>query len=199
MSKHSSGNTRPQERVGTPGGRSPSERDSSPRLVALGVVWLLLMAPPAAAQRSHRAKSKARSDEFVTIINSGSTNTNGYTVTLYQEINSPKSIWVQIPDSEGGVKTDDAELVKLSKKLFHDIAVPLPLSGLSPRHGMRSASFGTKTYILYKGQRSPDLTFGGDARVNALRADVAAITQALHIRNTPRHPIVPHLNSTNTP
>ena len=60
------------------------------------------------------------------------------------------------------------------------------------RHGMRSASFGTETYITYKGQKSPDLTLASDPRTAALKADIDAITKTLHLGNAPRRPIVIH-------
>ena len=66
----------------------------------------------------------------------------------------------------------------------------MPLNALPVRHGMRSASFGTQTFITYKGQKSPDLTFASDPRTVALRADIDQITKALHVGNAPRHPIV---------
>ena len=108
------------------------------------------------------------------IENTGSTNTKGYKMTV----------------SSSGAIMDGKALVlppAMSKKLFRDLAAAMPLTGLPARHGMRSASFGTRTFITYKGQQSPDLTFGGgDARATALKADVDAITQQLGVTNAPR-------------
>ena len=78
------------------------------------------------------------------------------------------------------------------KKLFADLNAAMPLTSLPVRHGMRSASFGTETFITYKGQQSPDLTFASDPRTVALKADIDAITKTLHVGNAPRRPIVIH-------
>ena len=184
--------TRPRQRLGTPGGRSPSGRDLSPCPLTLITAGLLLAAPPAAAQKPHQATS---AEDCVVIQNTGSTNTSGYTFVLSRD---------GVAGMFGG--QEDSRAVHLPKrqkplvaKLFRDLAAAMPFKTLPARHGMRSASFGTKTYVTYKGQDSPDLTFGGDTKVNALRADVTAITQALHVGVTPRRPIVLHLNSTNKP
>lgn len=126
------------------------------------------------------------------IVNTGSTNTTGYT------------IWVQPSGSvryaiQRGLGNDFQAMahpvagripVVQSKKLFHDLIAAGPLSALPARRGMRSVSFGTATYIYYKGDRSPDLTLGGDARADALKADVAAISSALHVVSGPRRPVL---------
>ena len=74
-------------------------------------------------------------------------------------------------------------------KLFQDLNAAMPLTSLPVRHGMRSASFGTATYITYRGQKSPDLTFASDPRTVALKADIDSITKTLHVGNAPRRPI----------
>lgn len=148
---------------------------------AVAYVGYLALAVPA-APLSHLMPTDAL------IVNTSSTNTSGYTFYV-----SPRGA-VQFvgsthPSSE--VYLGIASLPKAqTKKLFQDLAAAWPLTSLHVRHGLRSASFGTATYITYKGQKSPDLTFGGDARANALKADIGAITQALHVGNTPRRPLM---------
>ena len=145
------------------------------RLIGAGIAGLLLGALPALAKT---AKPKTVPVESAVIENSGSTNTTGYKITV---------------SSGGSAQVDGRTLVvppAACKKLFADLAAALPLTGLPARRGMRSASFGTSTTITYKGQRSPDLTFGGDPRVAALKADIDAVTQALHVSSRPRRPAV---------
>ncbi len=133
------------------------------------------------------AKSPKTTLKMATIENTGSTNTRGYGLFVYS--NGQVAV--------GGLSRQDSSLPEphsprisqlVASKFFHDLAAAMPLTKLTVRHGMRSASFGTSTYVTYKGQRSPDLTFGGDAPANALKADIDAITKALHVGNMPRRP-----------
>jgi len=145
---------------------------------ALGLAGLLLTALPALAKAPYKAKPKMVHSETAIIENTGSTNTKGYQITVHSAGASVDGKTVSLP-------------MAMTQQLFHDLAAAMPLSGMPARHGMRSASFGTRTFITYKGQQSPDLTFGGDARATALKADIEAITGALHIGNTPRRPALP--------
>jgi hypothetical protein len=43
------------------------------------------------------------------------------------------------------------------KKLINDLDAVMPLSGLGSIGCAKSASFGTRTYVTYKGQTSPDI------------------------------------------
>ena len=149
------------------------------RIIITGAAGLLLAAPPVLAKAPQKAKPRAVPVETAVIVNTGSTNTKGYQITV---------------SSTGGARMDGKALglpIAMNKQLFHDLAAAMPLSGLPARHGMRSASFGTRTFVTYKGQQSPDLTFGGDARASALKADIEAITQELGVTNAPRRPAVP--------
>ena len=148
-------------------------------LLVFGAAGLILAALPALAKAPRKAKPKAAPAETAVIENTGSTNTNGYRIMV---------------SSTGGASLDGKARglpMAVNKQLFHDLAAAMPLTDLPARHGMRSASFGTRTFITYKGQRSPDLTFGGDPKATALKADIDAITQALHVGNTPRRPVRP--------
>lgn len=122
------------------------------------------------------------------ILNTGSTNTTGYLVYV-----SPKGsaqIYIRTMHSGGDNFAVAALPQSQVKKLFHDLTAAMPLTKMHTRRGMRSTSFGTATYITYKGQRSPDLTFGGDARANALKADIDAILRTLHLSNALRRPLL---------
>ena len=146
--------------------------------IALGLAGLLFAALPAQAKAPHKAKAKMMQPETAIIENTGSTNTKGYKIIVHSTGTSVDGKPVSLPTA-------------MAQQLFRDLAGAMPLSGLPARHGMRSASFGTRTYITYKGQQSPDLTFGGDARANALKTDIEAIVGALHVGNAPRRPAPP--------
>ena len=164
-------------------------------LLVLGAAGLILVMAPSTAKPAHRVKptprvkamqkpkTKSVEEEYAIIQNTGSTNTQGYFLMLTSYGN-----WKPSDQEDMDMLAVPAKQMPLVTKLFRDLAAAMPLSKLPARHGMRSASFGTRTFIIYKGQQSPDLTFGGDDRTNALKADVDAITKALHVGNTPRNP-----------
>ena len=137
------------------------------------------------------AKPKAAPVQTAVIGNSGSTNTFGYTVTVSLTGNSYHVASVSNNGSIRNSETGNHENLRLEvKRFFSDLDAAMPLSSLPVRHGMRSASFGTRTTITYKGQQSPDLTFASDPRTTALKADIAAMTSIVHATDIPKHPIV---------
>ena len=186
MSTHSEGEG------GTRGNKVPirrmpfSERNLFPRLLALTAAGLLLAALPAMAKAPQAAAMN-----IVEVDNTGSTNTLGYHFTVTRK--ADQSGYVSYQYRIGVGKIQGVLLSRaLTNRLFHDLDDAMPLTSLPVRHGMRSASFGTETYITYKGQKSPDLTLASDPRTAALKADIDAITKTLHLGNAPRRPIVIH-------
>ncbi len=159
-----------------------STRNNAPILL-LATGLLLTAALSAGARAPHRHKpatTKPTPMQTATIENSGSTNTKGYRIVV----------------SSNGKATVEGQAVTALTKIqttafFHDLQAAMPLSSLPAGRGMRSVSFGTSTVVTYRGQTSPDLTFAGDPRAAALKADITAITEALHVRNLPRHPVTP--------
>lgn len=157
-------------------------------LLVFGAASLILAALPTLAKAPQKAKPKTAPVETAVIVNTGSTNTKGYEITVY----STGGAMLLMKAADRPIKYSvNARKVQEASKLFRDLAAAMPLTDLPVRHGMRSASFGTRTFITYKGQQSPDLTFGGDARAATLKADIDAITQQLGVSNSPRHPAVP--------
>lgn len=157
------------------------------KMVICGVAGLLLAALPAAAKAPHKARPRAvpASKQYAIIQNSGSTNTTGYYLML-----SNQGIWQASDQKDSPSLTVPKNQMPLVAKLFHDLKAAMPLTSLPAGHGARSASFGTETYVTYKGQQSPDLTFASDLRTAALKADIAALTSALGVRNTPKHLVI---------
>jgi len=179
------------------------------RLLVAGTVGLLLAALPALAKMPPKTKPKSAPAETAVIENSGSTNTLGYVITIssnyYARIDEQPRVPVlsRVPkaltDKRGGGQHPvvvDVVLSRVPKALtdrfFADLNAAMPLTALPVRHGMRSASFGTQTFITYKGQKSPDLTFASDPRTVALKADIDSITKDLGFVNAPRRPVVIH-------
>ncbi len=154
-----------------------------------GAAGLLLAALPAVAQK---AKPKTAPTETVTIVNTGSTNTFGYKITMIQtSINYRVDMISDNGTDKGSNYGTLKQMGSHSAHFFKDLDAAMPLSSLPVRHGMRSASFGTQTFIIYKGQKSPDLTFASDPRSVALKADIDALAGLIGASNLSRHPSPP--------
>ncbi len=152
---------------------------------------MVLAALPGWAGPPSKAAPKTAPVETVTIENTGSTNTTGYQIV----VSSSGSASYREAGANGTALDNLAKprIQALSKdvtaKLFTDLAAAGPLASLPARHGMRSVSFGTETYVTYKGQRSPDLTFPASPQAQSVRDDVMAITRTLHVANHARFPL----------
>ena len=139
---------------------------------------LLLAALPLFAKTA----PKKAIEETVTIENSGSTNTAGYKIVVSSR---GRASYVE----SGAKPRAQALSLNSTAKLFADVVAAMPLASLPVRHGMRSASFGTNTYVIYRGQRSPDLTLPSGPLARALHDDILEIENALHAGNHLRRPI----------
>jgi hypothetical protein len=133
--------------------------------------FLALSGVKAASNEPMSQKRKAE------IINSGSTNAAGYQIVV-DESGHAKYIpgkgrhGIASPDSEMEMEIP-AEMVG---KFFADIDRAGPLSKLPVGHCMKSASFGTMTFVKVGDDQSPDLSCTDqDPRMDALYKDVLAI------------------------
>jgi hypothetical protein len=109
-----------------------------------------------------------------TILNTGSTNTASYTITIDRQGKATVSVNGATPVSATVAK-------KLADKLFADIAATPALQSIANRGCMKSASFGTSTLLQYGGHVSPDLSCAGDGHGMALYGDIRAIEGALSL------------------
>ncbi len=115
------------------------------------------------------------------IVNTGSTNTRGYRIYVQPSgrvryVLANRSRASQSESMRGG-KVAKAQ----AAQLFHDIARALPFAKLPAGHGVKSASFGTSTYVTFGRQSSPDLSFPENAKARALAADARSIATALRL------------------
>jgi hypothetical protein len=116
-------------------------------------------------------QNKAVESQQVTIIDTGSTNRPGLQVTL---------------DASGNAKARGAEgrVIRLNsaicKRFMLAVQSAAPLHALTAAHCMKSVSFGSRLFIEYHGERSPDLScpVQGNPRVDALKKQAAEILAA---------------------
>jgi hypothetical protein len=108
------------------------------------------------------------------IVNSGSTNIAGYKIVV-----RPGGAATVVID--GAPDRDQQLSAATSGAFFKDLAAATPLSGLAAQPCMKSASFGSRTTIEYKGERSPDISCPMTGIGQSLGADVERITSELHV------------------
>lgn len=107
------------------------------------------------------------------ILNTGSTNAMGYRIVVTQA-GSAEYVW--------GSKRTTAHIdPSLASTFFADAQRGMPLSRLRYAPCMKSASFGTETYVWWHGQRSPDLTCPEGAISQSVYHDALSIANALKI------------------
>lgn len=106
----------------------------------------------------------------VVITDTGSTNRAGMTVTVGSKGHT-------VIESRNGTKAKMTLDSDLQRKLLEDIQSASPLDQLPITHCAKSISFGTRTFVTFKGVKSPDISCAGqsDPRVTALQKDVNMI------------------------
>ncbi len=117
--------------------------------------------------------------DVVMIVNSGSTNTAGYTL----RVERAGTVTLIGQDDLPAKKTVDPKLVAA---LFNDLKITGPLSKMATARCMKSASFGTVTHVAYQGEVSPDISCPANAGGGRqLEIDTDAIVQAAGVARLP--------------
>lgn len=137
--------------------------------IAFRILALVLaaLAPAAAAPRRDGA----------VIRNTGSTNTAAYTVKVW----SDGSAWGVVSNRAGTASSAPVTArlpMDIVKKFFADARANKAEGRITRGGCMKSASFGTSTYVLYHGWKSGDLQCPGGG---TLASETAQIAAALHL------------------
>jgi hypothetical protein len=122
--------------------------------------------------------------DHAVIVNSGSTNSYGYTITIGSD--GKASVTMQ-KRGESAVGTPKPFTVPAATtaRFFSDLAAARKGHAVTVPC-MKSASFGTSTHITWQGWTSPDLSCPPkDGLGNALVTDMAAIRKAAGIEELP--------------
>jgi hypothetical protein len=139
------------------------------------------------------ARVAAQQRDGATIRNSGSTNTVGYTITLWTDGTGSASV-------QGGAARTIAIAHDLVTQFFSDLQAAHVEHG-QLAHCMKSVSFGTTTTVVWHAWQSPDLQCPPfSANVAALAKDVQAIEAAAGVNTgTPRRIGIPPYMRKNPP
>jgi hypothetical protein len=112
--------------------------------------------------------------DFATIRNSGSTNTAGFTITIWSDAGGSASV-------QGATPMPFAVPDDLRARFFADLHTASN-DVAAATHCMKSASFGTSTFVQWHEWSSPDLQCPPfSASLGALASDVHAIEAAAGI------------------
>lgn len=126
----------------------------------------------------------------ILIKDTGSTNGIGFQFTIYRhrpavcvydDWAKHRQITSRFPHKLGPPDGKSVIPAALVSQFFQDVASQMPLSKLKHGHCLKSASFGSSTYIVYKEEESPDiqcLTKGS----RRLYKDYTAILRSLRER-----------------
>lgn len=111
-----------------------------------------------------------------TIVNSGSTNTAGYTITVWSDGTATSLVRGASSPTPFTVPKETAE------RFFSDVKAARG-NGAQLQHCMKSASFGTRTVVQWHGWSSPDLQCPPfTPEVGALATDVQSLESAANIQ-----------------
>lgn len=109
------------------------------------------------------------------IVNSGSTNTAGFRITIDASGDAEYTATSRKPGPNAAAQKHVPDT--LVKRLYSDLDAAKPLASLPHPHCMKSASFGTRLTIEFDDSETPDLACGdGDnAKLRALIHDAEEI------------------------
>jgi FtsP/CotA-like multicopper oxidase with cupredoxin domain len=118
------------------------------------------------------------------IVNSGSTNTYGYTIEVWSD-GSATAVLQRRGQSASATPKPFKVPAATVARFFANLAAARKGNALTVPC-MKSASFGTSTHITWQGWTSPDLSCPPkDSLGDALVSDIAAIRQAAGIEELP--------------
>lgn len=120
----------------------------------------------------------AAASDSIVIVDSGSTNTIGYRITV-----SASGEASYVSGAGPGHATLPADLYTHLKS---DVAGAGPLSKLPAGSCMKPASFGTAVKISLGGETSPDLSCAGNDAATKLKDDIDAVVAFLKLEDVPR-------------
>lgn len=114
----------------------------------------------------------------IVITNTGATNLIGYRVVIAADGHAA------FATGEGSGK---AQLpANLFRQFERNVFAARPLAQLAKQSCMKSASFGTSTFVALDGDRSPDLSCPANGLERALQKDVQRVDAFLGVGNVPR-------------
>ena len=121
------------------------------------------------------------------IVDSGSTNTNGFRLVVEQSGKIQSIVKPHGPQARNGespAATSGTVPPTLARRFYSDLDAAWPLSLRPSQHCLKSASFGTRLTIEFAGETTPDLSCGRitNPSVRALAQDAREIIEASDVK-----------------
>jgi hypothetical protein len=141
-------------------------------IIPIAMIFISLTLTTSSSALSSTQLTKTSFNSTAVITNSGSVNTCAYVIHVSLARNATYTC-----DTHQGQGSLSQTLIE---NFFHDINSAQPLNALPHRTDcIKSKSFGTKTYIEYGTQKSPDVSCAADPIGEKLANDANAIKAAL--------------------
>jgi hypothetical protein len=153
-------------------------------VVTIFTLATIAQGPPAGRLAGQEAKGRPPQDRgFAAIVDSGSTNTNGFRILVEPSGRTQSTVVPRVPQGppvELPITTIGKIPSALARRLYSDLDTAWPLSSLPPAHCLKSASFGTRLTVEFADQTTPDLSCGNmtNASMRALARDAREIVAA---------------------
>jgi hypothetical protein len=129
-----------------------------------------------AALNAVQAPPSAPPDVAV-VVNSGSTNTAGYRIII-----RPNGSATYIFNRASASAPAQTLSPLLTRTFFRDLAAARPFTALPPGPCMKSASFGTKTFVDFRAASTPDLSCApAESKSSRVYQDILNIERYLHV------------------
>ena len=163
---------------------SSGDRDCAVRALRLrytGFFTMMLTVTALAAIAVASACSAQSSLASAVILNSGSTNTAGYRISVERRGDAEYTVTPRRQRSEESVEPMHHKLTDaLVQRFFADLESAEPLEELPSTHCLKSASFGSSTIIQFGHEQTPDLSCptAQNEHVKSLMRDVTEIARA---------------------
>ncbi len=127
------------------------------------------------------------------IVDSGSTNTAGFRLTVDRSGKAEYAVTARRPHASLEVQPQPKNQrlpSSLVKRFYSDLEAASPFSAMPSGRCMKSASFGTTRTIEFEGRTTPDLSCGdrGNARLRSLIQDVNDIVEAFNASSKQKAP-----------
>jgi hypothetical protein len=165
-----------------------AQRRRNRNVFAILALLMAVSAPPSYAAGQGKAKAE--------VMNTGSTNSPAYRIVISSSGHANYTVTgrrgVRGPSAANSSKATAVTLpASLTKKFFKDLGAAMPLSAMPAGQCAKSVSFGSSTYVIYRGETSPDITCPGDSKQQALLDDAQKILRLLSSAKTTGGPESP--------
>jgi|GEM_PF-2831064 len=132
------------------------------------------------------AQTLGKSDDTAIIFNTGSTNFPGYRINLSPSGQLDYTYFGNLRNFSGTPSGSSTISTAVVDDFYHDLEADIPLWIPPDQFCVKSVSFGSSTFVQFKGQQSQNLSCPSDrVQTQALAADVTKIVNTKFVSSVP--------------